>query len=123
VKPIRWMRNSRECLKAFPEDARGVPGHSLHLVQRGERPRNEKPLHGDLSGVSELVADSRDGRTYRSVYTVKLDPFVYVLHCFEKKAKSGIATPKLQLDVIRRRLKEAKEEYREYQRNEKAKNS
>jgi phage-related protein len=40
-----------------------------------------------------------------------------------KKAKSGIATPKRELDVIRRRLKEAKEEYREYQRNQKAKNS
>ena len=107
MKPIRWMRNSREDLKGFPEGARGALGHGLHLVQCGDRPRNEKPLHGDLSGISELVADSRDGNTYRSVYTVKLDPFVYVLHCFEKKAKSGVATPKRDLDVIRRRLKEA----------------
>jgi phage-related protein len=59
-------------------------------VQCGDRPRNEKPLHGDLSGISEFVADSRDGNTYRSVYTVTLDPFVYVLHCFEKKSKRGI---------------------------------
>jgi phage-related protein len=117
------MRTSREDLKAFAEDARGALGHGLYLVQCGDRPRNEKPLRGDLSGVSELTADSRDGNTYRSIYTVKLDPFVYVLHCFEKKAKSGIATPKLELDVIRRRLKEAREEYREYQRNQKAKNS
>ena len=76
-------------------------------------------MHGDLSGVAELVADSQDGNTYRSVFTLKLDPFVFVLHCFEKKATKGIATPKRELDVIRQRLKEAKEEYREYQKNQK----
>lgn len=123
MKPIRWMRRSREDLKAFPEDARGELGHGLHLVQCGGRPSNEKPLHGDLSGVGELVADSKNGNTYRSVYTIKLDPFVYVLHCFEKKAKSGIATPKRELDLIRQRLREAKEEYREYQRSHNAKKS
>ena len=32
---------------------------------------------------------------------------VYVLHCFQKKAKRGIATPKAELDLIRRRLREA----------------
>jgi phage-related protein len=116
------MRSSREDLKAFPEDAKGVLGHSLHLVQCGERPRNEKMLHGDLSGVSELVADSEDGNTYRCVYTVRLELFVWVLHCFEKKATRGIATPKRELDVIRGRLKEAREEYRRYQRSQNAKN-
>jgi phage-related protein len=85
-------------------------------VQCGERPRNEKRLHGDLSGVSELVADSEDGNTYRCVYTLRLELFVYVLHCFEKKATRGIATPKRELNLIRRRLKEAREEYRGYQK-------
>ena len=122
MRPVRWMRSSREDLKAFPEDAKGVLGHSLHLVQCGERPRNEKMLHGDLSGVSELVADSEDGNTYRCVFTVRLELFVWVLHCFEKKATRGTATPKRELDAIRRRLKEAREEYRGYQRSQNAKN-
>jgi phage-related protein len=122
MKPIRWMRSSRDDLRAFPDDARGELGHSLHLVQCGERPSNGKLLHGDLSGVSELVADSEDGNTYRCVYTARLELFVYVLHCFEKKATRGIATPKRELDVIRRRLKEAREEYHEYQRSQNAKN-
>src|SRR3974390_2888627 len=113
LKPIRWMRSSREDLIGFPDDARGEAGHGLYLVQSGERPENEKPLHGDLSGVSELVIDSEDGTPYRSVYTVKMDPFVYVLHCFQKKAKRGAATPKGELDVIRRRLRDAREEHRE----------
>jgi phage-related protein len=32
---------------------------------------------------------------------------VYVLHCFQKKSKHGIETPKLELDLIRERLKQA----------------
>ena len=117
MKPIRWMRSSKDDLRGFPDDARSELGHALDMVQHGERPRNEKPLHGDLSGVSELVSDSEDGNTYRSVFTVKLEPYVFVLHCFEKKATRGIATPKRQLDVIRQRLREAREEYREMQRS------
>ncbi len=113
------MRSSREDLKAFPDDARGELGHGLYLVQAGDRPNNEKALHGNLSGVCELASDSEDGNTYRAVYTVKLGSFLYVLHCFEKKARKGIATPKKELDVILKRLKEAKEEYREYERIQK----
>jgi phage-related protein len=32
---------------------------------------------------------------------------IYVLHAFQKKSKSGIASPKYELDVIRRRLADA----------------
>ncbi|HKG83129.1 MAG TPA: type II toxin-antitoxin system RelE/ParE family toxin [Beijerinckiaceae bacterium] len=32
---------------------------------------------------------------------------VYVLHAFQKKSTSGIATPKHELDLIRARLREA----------------
>lgn len=115
VKPIRFVGSSLDDISAFPADAKLKLGHALRIVQSGERAPNEKPLHGDLSGVSEITADAESGNTYRSVYTVKLEPFVFVLHCFEKKAKKGIATPKKELDLIRRRLKVAKEIYREIQ--------
>jgi phage-related protein len=36
---------------------------------------------------------------------VKLSEDIYVLHVFQKKSKSGIATPKPDMDVIRLRLK------------------
>ena len=36
---------------------------------------------------------------------------IYVLHAFQKKAKQGIATPKQELDLVRRRLKAAQEHY------------
>ncbi|CBW73692.1 unnamed protein product [Mycetohabitans rhizoxinica HKI 454] len=32
---------------------------------------------------------------------------MFVLHCFQKKSKSGISTPKADIDIIRARLKVA----------------
>ena len=66
------------------------------------------------AGVLEVVEDHR-GDTYRAVYTVKFSGWVYVLHCFQKKSKSGIATPKLDLDLINTRLKAAKQDFEAWQ--------
>jgi len=38
---------------------------------------------------------------------VKFKEAVFVLHCFQKKRKSGIATPKEDMKIIRARLKVA----------------
>lgn len=62
----------------------------------------------------EIVTDHR-GDTWRSVYTVRFDAAVYVLHAFQKKSKSGIATPKKELDLIRSRLADAERDYRKRQ--------
>jgi phage-related protein len=56
--------------------------------------------------VLEVVEDWR-GNTYRAVYTVRFAVRVFVLHVFQKKSKSGIATPKPDLDLIKGRLKAA----------------
>lgn len=45
--------------------------------------------------------------TYRAVYTIKIADTVYVLHCFQKKSKQGIETPKQDIDLISERLKAA----------------
>jgi len=47
---------------------------------------------------SQMVTDHR-GNTFRSVYTVRFTDRVFVLHAFEKKAKSGIATPKSEFII------------------------
>ena len=60
------------------------------------------------ASVIEIVEDF-DGNTYRAVYTVKFVEAIYVLHAFQKKSKSGIATPKHDLDLIEERFKRAKE--------------
>ena len=56
------------------------------------------------AGVLEIVEDDAGG-TYRAVYTVKFEEAMFVLHCFQKKSKHGIATPKEDMEVIRARLK------------------
>jgi phage-related protein len=105
-KPIIWMVDSKKILSGFPKDVRYEIGHSLRIAQLGSKDASAKPL---FSGVLEVVADSEIGNTYRAAYIAKLEDYVYVLHCFEKKAKHGIATPKSQLDLIRKRLKAARE--------------
>jgi phage-related protein len=56
--------------------------------------------------VLEVVEDDAGG-TYRAVYTVKFEEAVFVLHCFQKKSKRGITTPKKDMDIIHARLKAA----------------
>jgi phage-related protein len=58
------------------------------------------------AGVLEVIEDDVGG-TYRAVYTVKFKEAVFVLHCFQKKSTQGISTPKVDMDIIRARLKVA----------------
>ena len=48
-----------------------------------------------------------------------MDEVIYVLHCFKKKSKQGIKTPKTDIDLIKQRLKEVKEESKRSERHEK----
>ncbi|HMH62160.1 MAG TPA: type II toxin-antitoxin system RelE/ParE family toxin [Bradyrhizobium sp.] len=52
------------------------------------------------------MRESHDGNAYRAVYTVRFADAVYVLHAFQKKSKKGIATPKTEIDLIGKRLKD-----------------
>ena len=70
-----------------------------------------KPLKGfGGAGVLEVV-DDFDGDTFRAVYTVRFTGMVYVLHAFQKKSKSGVATPRHDIALIEQRLKRAKEDH------------
>jgi len=61
--------------------------------------------------IVEIIANHR-GDTWRTVYTVRFAEGIYVLHAFQKKSKSGIATPQKEIDLIRRRLAEAERLHR-----------
>ena len=52
------------------------------------------------------VKESYDGNAYRAVYTVRYAEAIYVLHAFQKKSKQGVATPKTEIDLIEKRLKD-----------------
>lgn len=91
----------------MPAEVQDSFGYALHLAQTGSKHVQAKPLKGfGSAGVLEVV-ESEAGSTYRAVYTVKIAAAVYVLHCFQKKSTSGIATPKPDMDLIRNRLQAA----------------
>jgi phage-related protein len=112
-RPLIWMGRSRKDIGEFPERVKGELGYGLDLAQSGEKHENAKPLKGFKgAGVLELV-ENFDGDTYRAVYTIEFAEVVYVLHVFQKKSKTGIATPKTDIDLVERRLKLAQEHYQE----------
>ena len=106
-RPLEWVGSSYKDLMALPADIRRFFGYALSLAQAGDQHDDAKVLKGfGSAGVLEVVEDDRSG-TYRAVYTVKFKEAVFVLHCFQKKSKHGIAKPKEDLAIIRARLKVA----------------
>jgi len=107
IKPLFWISSAKKDLITMPENVRETFGFALYLAQTGRKHDKAKPLKGfGSAGVLEMIENS-EGSTYRAVYTVKFVNAVYVLHCFQKKSKYGIATPKPDMNVIRDRLKAA----------------
>lgn len=106
-KPLFWIGSSKKDLLALPTDVVRFFGHALDFAQHGDQHDATKILKGFGGGVVLEIVESDVGGTYRAIYTVKFEVAVFVLHCFQKKSKSGIATPKKDMDVIHARLKVA----------------
>ncbi|MGA7806208.1 type II toxin-antitoxin system RelE/ParE family toxin [Bradyrhizobium sp.] len=105
--PLAFVGSSLEDLSGFPDKVKSRIGFALRTAQRGGNHPDAKPLKGFKgAGILEIVSDF-DGNTFRAVYTVRIRGVIYVLHAFQKKSKSGIATPKTEIDKIKRRLQEA----------------
>ena len=118
-KPLFWMGASKADLKTFPDEVQDVMGYALDFAQQGKKHPDAKSLKGfGGAGVLEIV-DDYDGNTYRAVYTVKFADAVYVLHCFQKKSKHGIATPQQDIELIERRLKRVREHYTAWRASQK----
>ena len=114
LKRLDFVGSSLDDLKDFPDEVKQDIGYALHEVQMGRKPVEAKPLKGfSGAGILEII-ENFVGDTYRAVYTVKFAKIVYVLHCFQKKSKSGIKTPQHEIDLIKQRLKMAEEDYKSH---------
>ncbi|TMJ45846.1 MAG: hypothetical protein E6G84_15345 [Alphaproteobacteria bacterium] len=109
-RPLLWVASSKRDYREFPSRVQDGFGFELYLAQTGQHPPSAKPLRGFGSGTLELVEDF-DGDTYRTVYTVRFGEAIYVLHAFKKKSKRGIKTPQSDIDLIRRRLRDAEQDH------------
>ena len=104
LRPLAWVGSAKRDLLALPKRVVREFGYALYLAQIGRTHPHAKPLKGFRSaGMLEVVEDWR-GSAYRAVYTVRFAARVFVLHVFQKKAKSGIATPGRDIELIRARL-------------------
>ena len=107
LKPVIWVGSSRRDLREFPEPVQDRMGYALYVAQRGGKHRDAKALTGfGGAGGVEIVKDFRVD-TFRAVYTLRYAGAVYVLHAFQKKSKTGRATPHRDMELIRQRLREA----------------
>lgn len=107
LKDVFWVGSSLDDLKSLPVAVQREIGFALHQVQEGKMPAQAKPLKGLGAGILEIRSDFNKN-TYRAVYAVKIGDNVYVLHVFQKKSKQGIKTPQQDIDMIKRRLSQAK---------------
>ncbi len=107
MKQLVWIGSSRRDVREFPEVVKDHLGGALQVAQFGGKHPDAKPWKG-LGGVMEIVSRF-DKNTYRAVYAVNLGDVLYVLHAFQKKSKSGIATPQEEIAVIKARYKQAVE--------------
>lgn len=107
LKPVIWIGSSRRDLRAFPDPVRDHMGYALYLAQMGGKHRDAKALKGfGGAGVLEVIKDHR-GDTFRAVYTLRFATRVYVLHAFQKKSKAGRETPQRDIELTKKRLRQA----------------
>jgi phage-related protein len=101
MKPLFWAGSTLQDLRAFPEDARRLAGHELHLVQQGLEPDDWKAMATVGPGVYELRV--RTAVEHRVFYVAKFAEGVYVLHAFEKKTQQ---TASRDVELARERYRE-----------------
>jgi phage-related protein len=78
-KPVIWLGDSRERIRAFPEDVRMIAG---------------------FQSVQEIRI--RTGAEHRVLYVARFAEAIYVLHAFEKRTRR---TPQEALDLAGQRLR------------------
>ena len=109
-KPVHWVGSSKSDLLALPSEVVSDVGYALGLAQLGGKHPDAKPWKGEGPGVFEIV-ERFQGDAYRGVYTVRFEGVVYVLHVFQKKSPSGVRTARPDVELVRERLRRAREHY------------
>jgi phage-related protein len=107
LRALVWLVDSLNRLQSFPPSVRQKLGFALYQAQIGQTNENAKMLRGFGETVWQVRAGDASG-TYRAVYIAQFEEAVYVLHAFQKKSKSGIATPQRELHLIQQRLQLAR---------------
>jgi phage-related protein len=108
TRNVSWIKAARKDFEDFPEDVQSDVFHALSVAAEGGKSDKAKPFKGVDGGVFEIALKHR-GDAFRAIYVLKIDADIWVVHAFQKKSKSGIKTPQMEVDLIRERVKRLKE--------------
>lgn len=107
-RPISWIKAARRDFEEFPDDVQGEMLSALTIAAEGSKSDSAKPFKGVDGGVFEIAIKHR-GDAFRVIYAVRIGADIWVIHAFQKKSKSGIKTPQMEIDLISERLRRLKE--------------
>ncbi len=108
TRPISWLKAARKEFEAFPTGAQEICLAALTIAAEGGKADLAKPMKGMGSGIFEIALRFQ-GDAFRVLYAVQIGSDLWVVHAFQKKSKTGIKTPKQDVDLIKDRLKRLKE--------------
>ena len=108
TRRVSWIKAARKDFSDFPAKSQQTALDALTVVADGATPDIARPLTGLGSGVWELAIKAR-GDAFRVIYLLRMGDDIWVVHAFQKKSKTGIATPKQEIDLVRERIKRLKE--------------
>ena len=108
TKPISWIKGALKDYQKFPKGAQLEIRRALTVAAEGAKAENAKPLKGLGAGILEIALKYRSD-AYRVVYALKIGEAIWVIHAFQKKSKAGIKTPKQEVDLIKKRIKDLKD--------------
>ena len=105
---ISWLKAALKDFQDFPHSAQIEIATALTQAAQGRKADTAKPFKGVGSGVFEIAIRHR-GDAFRAIYAVQIGEDIWVIDAFQKKSKSGIKTPQMDVDRIKERLKRLKE--------------
>jgi len=108
TKRISWIRAAQKDFEKFPIAVQDQMKNALDIAGLGRKVDFAKPMKGLGSGVFEIALPYQTN-AYRTIYAVQLKEDIWVVHAFQKKSRTGIKTPKPEINLVKERLKRLKE--------------
>lgn len=108
-RSVDWIKAAQKDFQAFPSAVRDRVNTALTMVAQGAKSDIAKPLKGVGTGVMQIAVRYRTN-AWRVVYVAEVAGSLWVLHAFQKKSKTGVRTPKAEMDLVKQRLRRLREE-------------
>jgi phage-related protein len=110
VRAVSWLKGAKRDFESFPAEVQVDAKAALTIAARGGKADTAKPFKGVEGGMFEIALRYR-GDAYRVIYSVQIGADLWVIDAFQKKSKTGIKTPQIDIDRIRLRMKRLKEQF------------